>query len=170
MPSTRQIFTGTTGRGLLCVCRLFLPTVLHVTFQRCTCLFSHSPQVTKNRFDGDLGRIPLYWDKDTCTMSGHFNSIDSPADEQQSKKLASDNSYSHSHGKTLTKNKLEAYAFSSFGSGKTISKSFNQSQSHMVTGTKKTSSPTLSKPVKTSYVSSSSGSPLATQENNFKGK
>ncbi len=30
-------------------------------------------QVTKNRFDGDLGVAPLTWDKESCTMSGHFN-------------------------------------------------------------------------------------------------
>lgn len=29
--------------------------------------------MTKNRFDGDLGKVPLTWDKESCTMSGHFN-------------------------------------------------------------------------------------------------
>ena len=35
--------------------------------------FYFSLQVTKNRFDGDLGMVPLSWDKESCTMSGHFN-------------------------------------------------------------------------------------------------
>ena len=28
--------------------------------------------MTKNRFDGDLGKLPLDWDKDSLTLSGHF--------------------------------------------------------------------------------------------------
>ena len=30
-------------------------------------------QVTKNRYDGELGHFSLSWHKDTCTLSGHFS-------------------------------------------------------------------------------------------------
>lgn len=31
---------------------------------------SKSLQITKNRFDGDLGRVPLVFEKDSLTLSG----------------------------------------------------------------------------------------------------
>jgi len=45
----------------------------HAHAHTCTHPHTHTPtQVTKNRFDGDLGKLPLDWDKDSLTLSGHF--------------------------------------------------------------------------------------------------
>ena len=50
------------------------------------------PQVTKNRFDGDLGKVTLSFDKESLTLSGYFKEKKSGTDKwgaSPSKKEAS---------------------------------------------------------------------------------
>ncbi len=51
----------------------FIGSLMHFALLAVLQQFYFSLQVTKNRFDGDLGMVPLSWDKESCTMSGHFN-------------------------------------------------------------------------------------------------
>ena len=47
-----------------------------------------SHQVTKNRFDGDTGVVPLSFDRESLTLSGHFANKDAYSDNPVQKDLS----------------------------------------------------------------------------------